>query len=99
MVLFSELVLIKLEYRLIDRKSDVNIYVEYSKPATIQRLVRLLRSKKVPMNDMEVNRIADGEDKFHYSAILTVRVSQQTMEKEIIHGFESLDDVLAVEEL
>lgn len=99
MVMLSELVLVKLEYRLVDRTSDVNIYIEYTQPTTIQRLVRILRTVKVPMNDIEVNRIADGEDKFRYSAILSVRVKGQTMAKEIIEGFEGIDDVQTVEEL
>ena len=99
MVLFSELVLVRLEYRLVDRASDVNIYIEYREPTTIQQLVRILRQERIPMNDMEVNRISDGDDKFHYSAILTVRSSQETMEKEIIRRFEQIRDVLTVEEL
>ena len=99
MVMLSEILLVKLEYRLVDRTSDVNIYLEYSQPSTIQRLVRILRTVKVPMNDIEVNRVSDGDDKFHYSAILSVRVSGPTMEKEIIEGFAKIDDVLTVEEL
>lgn len=99
MVMLSEILLVRLEYRLVDRTSDVNIYIEYTQPATIQRLVRILRALKVPMNDMEVNRASDGEDKYRYSAILTVRVNQQTMEKDIIHRFEQIEDVLTVEEL
>lgn len=99
MVLFSELILVRLEYRLVDRASDLNIYIEYSDASTIQQLVRILRQKSIPMNDMEVNRIADGEDRFHYSAILTVRGSQSRIEEEIIHRFEEISDVLTVEEL
>ena len=99
LVMLSEVFLVRLEYRLVDRTSDVNIYIEYTQPSTIQRLVRILRTLKVPMNDMEVNRIAEGDDKFRYSAILTIRVSQQTMEKEIIERFDKIEDVLTVEEL
>lgn len=48
---------------------------------------------------MEVNRIGDNADQYHYSAILTLRVSSQTMEKEIESAFGSIPDVLIVEEL
>ena len=99
MVLLAELFLSKLEYRFVRQVSDVNIYVEYSRPATIQQLVRILRSRKIAMNDMEVNRISDGEDHFHFSAILTVRVSGKELEEEILRCFQSVEDVLAVEEL
>ena len=99
MVLFAELILSKLEYRFARTMSDVNIYVECGQASTIQQLVRILRTKKIPMNDMEVNRIAEGEDKFHYGAILTIRTSQQEIDTEIIRRFSALDDVVVVEEL
>lgn len=99
MVLLAELLLIRLENRLVERTSDVNIYIEYTQPTTIQRIVRILRTVKVPMNDIEVNRIADGEGRYRYGAILTVRVSGDTMEKEIFQGLSEINDVQTVEEL
>lgn len=99
MVLLAELLLIRLENRLVERTSDVNIYIEYTQPTTIQRIVRILRMVKVPMNDIEVNRIADGEGGYRYGAILTVRVSGDTMEKEIFQGLSEINDVQTVEEL
>ncbi len=75
------------------------LYILYAYRSTIKQLVRILREKKVSLNDMEVNRIADGEDKYHYSAILTLRVSSQAMEKEIESAFGSIADVITVEEL
>ena len=98
-VLFAELILSKLEYRFARTMSDINIYVECGQASTIQQLVRILRSKKIPMNDMEVNRIAEGDDKFRYGAILTIRTSQRAIDAEIIQRFSSLDDVTVVEEL
>ena len=99
MVLLAELVLMQLEYRLIKRSSDVNIYVEYSIPATIQRLVRILHNERIPMNDMEVKRISDAEGSHRYSAILTIRISRENMEKNIIQRFRSIEDVNVAEEL
>lgn len=99
MVLFAELVLVRIEYHYLKKSSDVNIYVEYTQPSTIQKLVRILRTGKIPMNDMEVNRIADGEGGYRYGAILTVRVDGDTMEKEIFQGLSEISDVQTVEEL
>ncbi len=99
MVLFAELILSKLEYRFARTMSDVNIYVECGQASTIQQLVRILRTKKIPMNDMEVNRIAEGDDTFHYGAILTIRTSQREIDTEVIRSFSALDDVMVVEEL
>ena len=99
MVMLAELVLIRVEYRYVKLSRDVNLYVEYSMPITIQRLVRLLRTEKIPMNDMEVNRIADGDGGFHYSAILTIQITREELEQKIIRLFEETEDVLAVEKL
>ena len=99
MVMLAELVLIRVEYRYVKLSRDVNLYVEYSLPITVQRLVRLLRTEKIPMNDMEVNRIAEGDDKFRYGAILTIRTSQREIDAEVIRRFSALDDVVVVEEL
>lgn len=99
MVLLAELVLIRIEYRFVKRSSEVNLYVEYSMPTTVQRLVRVLRTEKVPMNDMEVNRLADADGSYRYSAILTIQLSRQELEQKIIRQFEETDGVLAVEKL
>lgn len=99
MVLFAEFVLVRIEYRFARTQSDVNIYVEYGQAATIQQLVRILRGKKIPMNDMEVNRIADGEDKFHYGTILTIRGTRHEIEEDVIRRFQDIEDVTVVEEL
>ena len=99
LVLFAEYVLVRLEYRFARTQSDVNIYVEYGQAATIQQLVRILRGKKIPMNDMEVNRIADGEEKFHYGTILTIRGTRNEIEEDVIRRFQDIEDVTVVEEL
>ena len=99
MVLFAELVLVRIEYHYLKKSSDVNIYVEYTQPSTIQKLVRILRTGKIPLNDIEVNRIADGEGGYRYGAILTVRVTGEEMEKDIVQGLSQINDVQTVEEL
>lgn len=99
MVMLAELVLIRIEYRFVKRSSEVNLYVEYSLPSTVQRLVRVLRTEKIPMNDMEVNRMAETDGGYRYSAILTIQPSRQELEQKIIKAFEETDGVLTVEKL
>lgn len=99
MVMLAELVLIRIEYRFVKRSREVNLYVEYSLPSTVQRLVRVLRTEKIPMNDMEVNRMAEADGGYRYSAILTIQPSRQELEQKIIKAFEETDGVLTVEKL
>ena len=99
MVMFAELVLIRIEYRFVKRSREINLYVEYSLPSTVQRLVRVLRTEKIPMNDMEVNRMAEADGGYRYSAILTILLTRQDVEQKIIKEFEQTEGVLAVEKL
>lgn len=99
MVMLAELVLIRIEYRFVKHRREVNLYVEYSLPSTVQRLVRVLRTEKIPMNDMEINRMAEADGSYRYSAILTIQLSRQDMEQKVIQEFEQTDGVLAVERL
>ncbi len=99
MVMFAELVLIRIEYRFVKRSREINLYVEYSLPSTVQRLVRVLRTEKIPMNDMEVNRMAEADGSYRYSAILTILLTRQDVEQKIIKEFEQTEGVLAVEKL
>ncbi len=99
MVMLAELVLIRIEYRFVKRSREINLYVEYSLPSTVQRLVRVLRTENIPMNDMEVNRMSEANGSYRYSAILTILLSRQDLEQKIIQKFEQTDGVLAVEKL
>jgi hypothetical protein len=55
--------------------------------------------EKIPMNDMEVNRMAEADGSFRYSAILTILLSRQDLEQKIIRELEETEGVLAVEKL
>ena len=90
MVMLAELVLIRIEYRFVKRSREVNLYVEYSLPSTVQRLVRVLRTEKIPMNDMEVNRMAEADGGYRYSAILTILLTRQDMEQKIIQKHDGV---------
>jgi len=99
MVMLAELVLIRIEYRFVKRSREINLYVEYSLPSTVQRLVRVLRTENIPMNDMEVNRMSEANGSYRYSAILTILLTRQDLEQKVIQKFEQTDGVLAVEKL
>ncbi len=99
MVLFAELVLMHLEHKLLRQIRDVNIYVEFLSPGTVQKLVQILRGEKIAMNDLEVNRISLENGETRFSAIMKIRISREQLEKEIVNRFENIGDVMKVEEL
>lgn len=99
MVLFAEMILIKIEYRFAKKKDYINIYVEYKQAAAIEEIIRRLKSEKLAITDMEISRIAEGEDTFHYNSVITVRTSQDYMDNVVIKALASVQDVMNVEEL
>lgn len=99
MVLLAELLLIKLEYRFARKVNDVNLYMEYGHSATIEQIIRIVKERRIPMNGLEITRVADENDEHHYCAVLTVQTSAKTLNEELSKCIISIDDVLTVEEL
>lgn len=99
MVLLAELLLIKLEYRFARKTDDVNLLVEYSRAAAIEDIINRLKDEKVILDDLEINRIYDGDDIYHFCAVINLKTSQDYMDNVVIKTLNSIEDVMHVEEL
>lgn len=99
MVLVAELLLIKIEYRFARKLNDVNLYIEYFKADTVERVVHLLRESHVKMSGLEISRVTDEDGRQRYSAVITVLASREKLDGEIIKSLEGIENIIAVEEL
>ena len=99
MVLVAELLLIKIEYRIAGRKSDISLYIEYTTAECIERVIRLMREKNIKVEGLEITKIADGENGYHYYAVMTLSVSEKKFSSEIIDRLNAIEQVINVEEL
>lgn len=99
MVLFAELILIRIEYRFARKSSDANLYIEYAHALCIQDILHICRDKAVKVDGLEITRIniEDGSHKYH--AVLTVHVPNNKRLKELISLMTSLDGISSIEEL
>lgn len=99
MVLFAELLLIKVEYRYARKKDYVHLYVEYRQAATIEDVIRKLKDEKLSLTDLEINRMEESENAYHYCAVITVRISKDILDTVVIKALNSIEDVISVEEM
>ena len=99
MVLFAELILIRIEYKFARKSSDSNLYIEYAHAANIQDILRICREKGVKVDGLEITRmnIQDGNHRYH--AVLTVHVANNKRLKELLTHMTASEGVLSIEEL
>ena len=99
MVLFAELLLIRIEYRYARKKDYVHLYVEYKQATTIEDVIRKLKDEKLSLTDLEINRMEESENAYHYCAVITVRISKDILDTVVIKALNSIEDVISVEEM
>lgn len=97
LILLSELLLVKLEYRFTGKLQSMNLYVEYREADCIQGIIRMVRERHIRMSDLQITRAAD-EDHPHFSALLSLQASRRA-DSDIGTLIASVEGVTAVEEL
>ena len=99
MVLLAELVLIRLEYRLARRVTDIRLYIEYAHSACIEPVLQSLKEQQAKINDLEITRLTDENEGHKYGALLSILPGKRHVGQELINGIAAMDGVLTVEEL
>lgn len=99
MILFAEIFLAKIEFRLARTVKDVNLYVEYAHASCLENIVRVLKDKNIKLNDLEISRIAREGDEYFYCAILAVQAARTQLEEKLVDSLTELDDVISVQEI
>ena len=99
MVLFAELVLIRIEYKFARKSSDSNLYVEYARAECIQDILKSCRERSIKVTGLEITRLKDDNNNTRYHAVLSIHVSHNNSLKEFLNGLATMDSVISVEEL
>lgn len=99
MVLFAELVLIRIEYKFARKSSDSNLYVEYAHAENIQDVLKICRENNVKVDGLEITRHKSEDNSHKYHAVLTVHVPNNRRLKEFLATLTALDSILSIEEL
>ena len=98
MVLLAELVLSRFEYRFARKEMDVNLYIEYKHSICIEQIMNVLKEHHIKMNNLEVTRIAEGDD-HRYCAVVEIQTSQKRLDEGVMQSLHAIEDVTNIEEL
>lgn len=99
MILISEVLLIKIEYRFARHSDDITLLVDYSKADVIEKIIIIAKQYRIRITDMEITRIKDDEESQHYCAVLSLQGSNPTHDAEFPKVLADITGILSVEEL
>lgn len=99
MVLVAELLLIRIEYRFVQRAVDINLYIEYTDAKAIEDVVHLIREHHLSIKELEITRVSGDGEKPRYCAVIGIRLSKKQRNEDILKSITTIENVDVVEEL
>lgn len=97
-VILVELFLSKIEYWMMDNAPEVNLYMEYTGRACLEKVLRFFREHDMNLLDIEITRHAEG-DKMTSCAIFTVRLNRRHQLDQLLEQLHQIRDIVIVEEM
>ena len=101
-VLVVELVLIRLEFKLTSKSTDLTLYIEYAHAVCMESVLALLRARRVQVENLEISRIADTDAPdapHHYCALIPIHSRAPLRPGDLRNDLAALPDILTVEEM
>lgn len=98
MILVAEMLLVKLEYHFARRVEDVSLYIEYRHSVCIEQIMHVLKEQKIPVINLEITRITEGEE-HRYCAIIEVEARKEQLDRSVMASLNAIEDVTNIEEL
>ena len=98
LVLLTEMVLSKVEYRILAHVPEVTLYVEYNRKQFLEDAMQLFRRFGLKLQDIEITR-AIGEDTYSACVIFTLRLSSKCNAEKLIERIWQVEGVVSVQEL
>lgn len=98
LVLATEALLVKLEYRLLNNTRERIYYIEYSDKECLETILGLFKEKNIQVLNLEITRAEESED-HNASAIFCARMKKDGETKNIESLLNLVQGLLLVEEL
>ena len=101
-VLLVEAVLIRLEFKLTSKSTDLTLYIEYAHAVCMESVLALLRERRVQIENLEISRIADTDAPdapHHYCALIPIHSRAPLRPGDLRNDLTALPDILTVEEM
>lgn len=98
LVLGAELVLSKLEYRMLRNSPEVNLFVEYTEKSVLDEILRQLREGNIKVLNVEITR-ARKDEQHNACVIFSLRLNKKNPLQKLIQQLLQTEGILSVEEL
>lgn len=98
LILLSEIYFSRLEHRLLESTPEINIYVEYDARTALEELLRLCKTRRVLVLNLEITRSSITK-KHNATALITMRFHKPQKVSEILSRIRMIDGIVSVEEL
>ena len=98
LILVAELLFSLLEFKLLARIREINLYVECVEAAGLDRVIRLIAEEQIKLQSMEAMRVS-GEGHGNTSAIMFLRLPVKYAAETLLLKLHEIDDVVVAEEL
>ncbi|MDO5141415.1 MAG: MgtC/SapB family protein [Eubacteriales bacterium] len=98
LVLFAELVLSRVEDRILDDVPEVNLYMEYMDKDCLDKVLDLFRSRGLSVLNVEIAR-AKASERCKACAIFTLRLNKRCPLETLVQSVAATEGVVMVEEL
>ena len=97
-ILVSEIVFGWLEYFVIDRMPETNIYLEFRSRSVLETLFDELKAQNIKVRDLEITRTSD-ESGVNSSAIFSLRFQKPLTTETVLETIRGIDGILLAEAL
>ncbi len=97
-ILFAELVVSKVEYRVLDKIQEINVFMEYRDNACLSNVLALLRENGLKLLDIEITRNGHGETDTS-NALFVIRTNRRYPPSRVIELLERQEGTVLVQEL
>lgn len=98
LVLVAEVFFSRLERLILRRSPELNLYIHYSSPDTIDRILIYLRDHHVSVLSMQVTRPKENQNRTP-TAIFLLRLEKKIRREALLMDLEHLDGVITVDDL
>ncbi|MBQ8646673.1 MAG: MgtC/SapB family protein [Oscillospiraceae bacterium] len=98
LILLAELVLAKIEYRLLDHAPEVNLYMEYRNKDCLDQVLTLFRESQVRVLHLEITR-ASNDERHNACAIFALRLPRRQSSEKVLTMVSAVNGVVSAEEL
>ena len=98
MILCTELLFSKFEYKVLDRAPQINLYIEYTNRVCLDNVLAYFRKQNIKILNMEITR-PEGKNKYNACVIFSLGLHRNNSIKQVIKDSSSISGVISVEEL